>query len=87
MAMGAGISGAVLTIVAEKMTTKAFGQRTSRSGAAAFRLREDPSRGREDLGTIRELDVLCCISMDGEGVVLFIGVTVIRGGKVYCCFT
>ena len=81
--MGAGISGEVLTIVAKKMTMKAFGQRTSRSGVIAFRLREDLSRRREDLSAIWESDVLWCVLRDGEGMVFFICVAVIRGGRVY----
>ena len=66
MAGGAGISGAVPTIVAEKMTVKTFGQRASRSGVTSFRLRKDLSRGREDSSAIGESDVLCTASRGME---------------------
>ena len=82
--MGAGIGGAVLLIVAKKMTVKLFSQRASGSGVTAFRLREDTSRGREDSSAIGESNVLCCVMRDREGMVLFISVAVIRGGRVYC---
>ena len=84
MAVGAGRGGAVLMIVAEKMTAKTFGQRASKSGVTTFRLREDTSRGREDSGAIGELNVLCCVSRDRKGMVFFVSVAVIRGGRVYC---
>ena len=73
------------TIAAEKMTVKTFGQRASRSGVTSFRLRKDLSRGREDSSAIGESDVLHCILRDGEGMVFFISVAVIRSGRVYCC--
>ena len=84
MAVGVGIGGAVLTIVAEKMTMKAFGQRTSRSRIKGIRLREDTSGRRENTSAIRESDVLGCISRNGEGMVFFISVIVVRGRRVYC---
>ena len=83
MAVGAGIGGAVLTIVAEKMTMNTFGQRASWSRAKGIRLREDMSGRRENVSAIGKLDVLGHILRNGEGMVFFISV-VIRGGRVYC---
>ena len=84
MAVGAGISGEILMIVAEKITMKTFSQRASRTGATSFGLREDMSSGRDNLSAIGESNVSCCILRDGEGMVLFISVTFIRGGRIYC---
>ena len=55
--MRACVGGAVLSIVAETMTPKAFGQRASRSGLNCVRARENSSRGREYASAVRELNV------------------------------
>ena len=71
--MRAHVGGAVLLIVAETMTPKAFSQRTSRGGSKCIRARECSSGGGEDVSAVRELNVLSCIPRDGESSVVWVG--------------
>ena len=71
--MRACVGGAVLSIVAETMTPKAFGQRTSRSGSKCVRARKYLSRGREYASAIRESNVLGGIPRNWEGSVVWVG--------------
>ena len=82
--MGTGIGGAVLTVVAEKMTLKAFHEGTSRSRAKGSRMREYLSGKGEYLSAIRELDVLGNVPRDREDIVFFVGKVIVRHGGVYC---
>ena len=66
MAMGAGVGWTVLSIVAEKMTSKALCQRASRSGSESVRVREDSSGRREYASAIGKADVLSRIPRDRE---------------------
>ena len=84
MAVGTGIGGAVLMIVAEKMALKALGQRTSGSQLKGIGAREDSSRRGEHASAIGELDMLGRMMRNGESMVGFVYVTVIRSGGVYC---
>ena len=62
--MGASVGWAILSIVAEKMTLKALGQGTSRSGSKHVRVRKYPSGGGEYTSAIREVNMLGGISGD-----------------------
>ena len=59
-------------IMAEMMTPKAFGQRTSRSGSNFIRARENPSGGREYASTVRESNMLSRIPGDWESSVVWV---------------
>ena len=68
--MGASVGWAVLSIVAEKMTSKALRKGTSGSGSKGVRAREYSSRGREYACAIREADVLSHVSRDRKSPVV-----------------
>ena len=70
--MGACVGRAVLSIVAEKMTSKALRQRTSGSRSEGIRAREYSSGGREYTSAIREADVLSHVSGDRESPIVWI---------------
>ena len=70
VAMRAHVGGAILSIVAEKMTLKAFGQGTSRSGSKSIRARKHSGGGREYASAIRESNVLGVIPRDWESSVV-----------------
>ena len=82
--METGIGGAVLTIVAKKMTPKAFCEGTSRSRVKGSRMREYLSGRGEYLSAIRESDVLGNVPRDREDIVFFIGKVIVRHRGVYC---
>ena len=84
MAVRAGVGGAVLSIVAEIMTSKAFGQRSCRSRLKFSRAREDASGGGEYMGAIREMNMLGDVPRNREGSVVRISQVVIRIGRVHC---
>ena len=73
VAMRACIGGAILSIVAEMMTPKAFGQGTSRSRLKIVRARKYPSGGGEYASAIGESNVLGDIPRDWESPVVWIG--------------
>ena len=73
MAMRAHVGGAVLSIMAETMTPKAFSQRTSRGGLKHVRAREYSSRGGENVSAVRESNVLSGIPRDWESPVVWVG--------------
>ena len=62
----------ILSIVAEKMTSKALHQRTSGSRLKSVGVRENSSRGGEYASAIGEADVLSRVSRDGESPVVWI---------------
>ena len=68
--MRACVGGAILSIVAEMMTLKAFSQRTSRSRSKHIRARKYPSGGGEYASAIRELNVLGGIPRDWESPIV-----------------
>ena len=71
--MRAHVRGAVLLIVAETMTLKAFSQRTSRSGSKCVRAREYSSGGRENASAVRESNVLSGVPRDWESPIVRVG--------------
>ena len=73
VAMGACVGWTILLIVAEKMTLKALCHRASGSGSEGVRMREYSSGGREYASAIGEVDVLSCVSRNGESSVVRIG--------------
>ena len=73
VAMRAHIGGAILSIVAETMTLKAFGQGTSRSGSKSIRARKYPSGGGEYVSAVRESNVLGSVPGDWESSVVRVG--------------
>ena len=70
MAVRARVGGAILSIMAETMTPKAFSQRTSRSGSKHVRARKYPSGGGEYMRAVRESNVLGGIPRDWESSVV-----------------
>ena len=70
--MGACVGWAILSIVAEKMTSKALRQGTSGDGLKGVRVREYSSGGREYARAVREADVLSYVSRDRESPVVWI---------------
>ena len=70
MAMGAGVGWTILSIVAEKMTSKALRHRASRS--KSVRARKNSSGGREYASAVGEADVLSCVSRDRESPAVWI---------------
>ena len=70
--MRACVGGAILSIVAEMMTLKAFSQRTSRSRSKHIRARKYPSGGGEYACAIRETDVLGYIPGDRKSSVVWV---------------
>ena len=84
VAMGTGVRGAVLLIVAETMALKALSQRTSRSGSKCVRVREYSSGGRENVSAVRESNMLSDISGNREGTIVRIGQVIVRICGVYC---
>ena len=70
MAMGAGIGWAVLSIMAEKMTSKALSHRASGSGSKSIGAREYPSGRGEYTSTIQEVNMLGGVSGDWEGTIV-----------------
>ena len=70
--MGTGIGGAVLSIVAKKMTSKAFGKRASRGQMKSSWTRKYLSGRREYTSAVREADVLSRVSRDRECSVVWI---------------
>ena len=73
VAIRAHIGGEILSIVAEMMTLKAFGQGTSRSGSKSVRARKYPSGGGEYASAVRELNVLGSVPGDWESSVVRVG--------------
>ena len=71
--MRARVGGAILSIVAEMMTPKAFGQRTSRSGSKSVRARKYPSGGGEYTSAVGESNVLGGIPRDWESPIVWVG--------------
>ena len=72
MAVGAGVRRTVLSIVAEKMASKALRQRAGGSWSKSVRVRENSSGGREYSSTVGEVDVLSHVSRDRESPVVWI---------------
>ena len=72
MAMGTCVGWAILSIVAEKMTSKALRQRTSGSRSKSVGARENSSRGGEYVSAIGEVHVLSRVSRDGESPIVWI---------------
>ena len=72
VAMRACVGGAILLIVTETMTPKAFSQGTSRSGSKSVRVRKYPSGGGEYMSAIGELNVLGGIPRDWESPVVWV---------------
>ena len=70
VAMRARVGEAILSIVTEMMTPKAFGQGTSRSGLESTRARKYPSGGGEYVSAIRESNVLGGIPRDWESPIV-----------------
>ena len=70
VAMRARVGGAILSIVTETMTPKAFGQGTSRSGSKSIGARKYPGGGGEYTSAIGELNVLGGIPRDWESSVV-----------------
>ena len=68
--MGASVGWAVLSIVAEKMTSKALRQGTGGSRPKGVRVREYTSGGGEYAHAVREVDVLSHISRDRESPIV-----------------
>ena len=73
VAMRACVGGAILSIVAEKMTPKVFSQGTSRSRSKSVRARKYSSGGGEYASAIGELNVLGIIPRDWESSVVRVG--------------
>ena len=73
MAVRAGVGRTVLSIVAEKMTSKAFRQRTSGSRSKSVRAWKDSSGGGEYTCAIREADMLGYVPRDGKSSVVWVG--------------
>ena len=71
--MRACVGRAVLSIVAETMTPKAFSQRTSRGRLKRIRAREHSSGGGENVGAVRELNVLSSVPRDWKSSVVWVG--------------
>ena len=84
MAVGTGIGGAVLTIVAEKMAAKTFGEEASRSRAKSSRTRKHLSGRGENPSAIWEPDMLSSIPRDRESIVFLISRVVVRCRRVHC---
>ena len=84
MAVRARVRGAVLSIVAETMTLKAFSQWTSWSRLKHVRAREYSSGGRENASAIREMNVLSGIPRDWESPVVRVGQVIIRISRIHC---
>ena len=84
MAMGAGIGGAVLTIVTEKMAAKTFRQEACRGRTESSRMRKDLSGRGENLSAIRESNMLSRVPGDWEGVVFLISGVIVGCRRVYC---
>ena len=72
VAMRACVGGEILSIVAETMTPKAFGQRTSRSGSKSIRARKYPSGRGEYASAVGESNVLGSIPRDWESPVVWV---------------
>ena len=70
--MGASVGWTILSIVAEKMASKALRQRAGGSWLKSVRVRENSSGGREYVSAVREADVLSCVSRDRESPVVWI---------------
>ena len=70
--MGASVGWAVLSIVAEKMTSKALRHRASGSRSKSIRVRKNLSGGGEYASAIGEADVLSHISRDRESAIVWI---------------
>ena len=68
--MRACVGGAILSIVAETMTLKAFSQGTSRSRSKSVRARKYPSGGGEYTSAVGELNVLGSIPRDWESPIV-----------------
>ena len=73
VAMRAYVGGAILLIMAEKMTPKAFGQGTCRSRLKSVRARKYSGGGGEYASAVRELNVLGSIPRDWESPVVRVG--------------
>ena len=73
VAMRACVGGAILLIVTETMTLKAFGQGTSRCGSKSVRARKYPSGGGEYVSAVGELNVLGSIPRDWKGPIVRVG--------------
>ena len=73
VAMRASVGGAILSIVAETMTPKTFGQGTSRSRLKSIGVRNYPGGGGEYVSAIRESNVLDSIPRDWESSVVWVG--------------
>ena len=84
MAVGTGIGGAVLTIVAEKMAAKTFRQEACRGRTESSRMRKDLSGRGENLSAIRESNMLSSIPRDRESIVFLISRVVVRCRRVHC---
>ena len=70
VAVRAHIGGAILLIVAETMTLKAFSQGTSRSRSKSIRTRKYLGGGGEYASAVRESNVLGSIPRDWESSVV-----------------
>ena len=70
VAMRARVGGAILSIVAEMMTPKAFSQRTSRSRSKSVWARKYPSGGGEYVSAIKESNMLGGIPRDWESPIV-----------------
>ena len=70
--MGASVGWTILSIVAEKMASKALRQRAGGSWLKSVRVRENLSGGREYSSTVGEVDVLSHVSRDREGSIVWI---------------
>ena len=73
MAVRASVGGAILSIVAKKMTPKALHKRTSWSWSEGIKVRKYASGRGEYTSTIRELNMLGSISGDREGSIVRVG--------------
>ena len=71
--MGASVGWAILSIVAEKMTPKALGQRTSRGRPKSVGARKYLSGGREYSCAVRKLNVLSDVLGNRESAVVRVG--------------
>ena len=70
--MGASVGWTILSIVAEKMTSKALSQRASGSRSKSIRVRKNSSGGREYVSAVGEADVLRRVSRDRESPIVWI---------------
>ena len=68
--MGACVGWTILSIVAEKMTSKALRQRASGSRSKSIRARENSSGGREYASAVGEADVLSHVSRDRKSPIV-----------------